>query len=461
MSPVAADVVICGAGIAGISAAYHLSVNHNIHNVVLIDARPPMSLTSDKSTECYRNWWPGPRNDMVSFMNRSIDLLEDLASESNNIFLMNRRGYVFLTANPSQAAEYQESSQEISALGAGPLRIHRGLPDDHSYIPSSAEGYQSGLSGADLLLKPDLITDHFPFISDQTIAMLNPRRCGWLSAQQLGAYLLAQAQTRGARLLHGKVTGVKIQHERVASILLEGEDLPKEIATRNFVIATGPFLKETSKMLGVDLPVYNELHGRVAIDDTLKVVPRDTPLMLWSDPVHLKWSAAERKELSADPQMRWLTEKLPAGVHLRPEGGKDSPVLLLLWTYDLRPREATWPIVFDSFYPEIVLRGLIPMIPGMEVYLERIPKPFVDGGYYCKTQENRPIIGPLPVEGTYVFGALSGFGIMAAMAGGELLAAHLTGSNLPPYSPAFLLNRYKDPDYQSLLASWDATSGQL
>jgi len=50
-----AEVVICGAGIAGIAAAYHLAVRRGVADVVLVDERPPLSLTSDKSTECYRN----------------------------------------------------------------------------------------------------------------------------------------------------------------------------------------------------------------------------------------------------------------------------------------------------------------------------------------------------------------------------------------------------------------------
>ena len=57
-----ADAVICGAGIAGIATAYHLTVGHGLRRVLLVDPRPPLSLTSDKSTECYRNWWPGPGN---------------------------------------------------------------------------------------------------------------------------------------------------------------------------------------------------------------------------------------------------------------------------------------------------------------------------------------------------------------------------------------------------------------
>jgi len=71
-----ADVVICGAGIAGIAAAYELAVNAGVRNVLLVDERAPLTLTSDKSTEAYRNWWPGPDDAMVRLMNRSIDKLE-------------------------------------------------------------------------------------------------------------------------------------------------------------------------------------------------------------------------------------------------------------------------------------------------------------------------------------------------------------------------------------------------
>ena len=74
-----AQIVICGAGIAGIAAAHRLALHHRIKDIVLVDERSPLSLTSDKSTEAYRNWWPGPGDAMVRFMNRSIDLLEELA----------------------------------------------------------------------------------------------------------------------------------------------------------------------------------------------------------------------------------------------------------------------------------------------------------------------------------------------------------------------------------------------
>src|SRR5262245_50400446 len=97
-----AEAVICGAGIAGVAAAYELAVKPGLRDVVLVDQGAPLSLTSDKSTECYRNWWPGPGDAMVKFMSRSIDMLEQIARESDNAIRMNRRGYVYATANPEQ-----------------------------------------------------------------------------------------------------------------------------------------------------------------------------------------------------------------------------------------------------------------------------------------------------------------------------------------------------------------------
>ncbi|MEM7259235.1 MAG: FAD-dependent oxidoreductase, partial [Pseudomonadota bacterium] len=61
------DVVIVGAGIAGIAAAHALAAA-NAGRIALIDNAPPLSLTSDKSTECYRNFWPGPDNAMADFI---------------------------------------------------------------------------------------------------------------------------------------------------------------------------------------------------------------------------------------------------------------------------------------------------------------------------------------------------------------------------------------------------------
>jgi glycine/D-amino acid oxidase-like deaminating enzyme len=445
---------------AGLSAAYHLAVRQGVKDVILVDERPPLSLTSDKSTECYRNWWPGPGEAMVSLMNRSLDLMEELACESGNVFHLNRRGYLYVTADPARIPDFQRAAEEASTLGAGPLRTHTNQPGAPVYLPAPAQGFDGQPSGADVILDPALIRDRFPYISEDTVAVLHARRCGWLSAQQLGMFMLERARERGVKLLCARVEGVEVSHGRVWSVGLSEETGPLAISTGHFVNAAGPFLKEVGRMVGVDLPVFSELHAKVAFNDYLGVVPRHAPLLIWTDPQTLPWSEEEHALLAESEETHWLLRELPSGAHVRPEGGPESRVLLMLWAYHTPPVEPAWPPTFDPCYPEVVLRGLSRMLPGLRAYFDRLPRPVVDGGYYTRTHENRPLIGPLPVEGAYVIGALSGFGIMAACAAGELLAAHLTGSELPPYAPWFALQRYEDPTYQSLLEDWEE-SGQL
>jgi glycine/D-amino acid oxidase-like deaminating enzyme len=461
MKNLKANVVICGAGIAGVSAAYHLTVKEGVRDVLIVDERSPFTLTSDKSTEAYRNWWPGPGDTMVRFMNRSIDLLDEFARETHNFFHMNRRGYVFLTSRPEQVSFLERTAKEISSLGAGPLRYHRGTPDDPPYPARTAEGFDPVLNGADLSLGRKLIREAYPFVSDKGIAMLHPRRCGWLSAQQLGMALLDRAREAGARFLMGRVTGVESGKGRIREVCIQGETETSCVSTDRFVIAAGPYLKEAGAMIGLDLPVFNELHGKISFRDPLGVIPRNVPLMVWTDPLTLFWTDEEREELARNEETQWLLKEFPGGVHFRPEGGNESQIILALWTYDVRPQEPVWPPVFQPEYGEIVMRGMVPVVPGLSVYLEKMAPPFVDGGYYCKTRENRPLIGSLPVKGAYVIGALSGFGIMGSMAAGELLAKHVAGRALPEYASAFLLSRYQDPGYQEMLSNWDATSGQL
>lgn len=453
------EIIICGAGIAGVAAAYHLSVKQGIKNILLIDERPPLSLTSDKSTECYRNWWPGPGDAMVRFMNRSIDLLEDLARESGNCFHLNRRGYLFATANPAKLKQFQEVAEEEAELGVGPVRYHQ-EDKESSYNPLPPQNFADQTAGSDLITNQKIIRENFPYLSSDTIGLLHARRCGWLSAQQLGMYMLEKAREQGTVFRRARLEGVRVIKEKIEGVYIRADDEHILIPARYLVVAAGPFLPHVARMMGIELPIFHELHTKVVFHDYLRVIDRNAPLLIWTDPVFLPWSAEERASLQETAETKYLLEKFPAGVHCRPEGGPDSDIVLIIWTYDVRPVQPVFPFTVDPHYAEICLRGLARMIPGLEAYFGRMIKPIIDGGYYTKTRENRPLIGPLPVEGAFVIGALSGFGIMASCAAGELLAAHLTKSSLPSYAPAFSLERYNDPQYQRLLETWTDT-GQL
>jgi glycine/D-amino acid oxidase-like deaminating enzyme len=335
--------------------------------------------------------------------------------------------------------------------------VYRDRSNDAAYPPIDPQRFDDQPDGADLVLDRSLIAERFPYLDDDVVALLHPRRCGWFSGQQLGMYLLEQAKGHGARLINDRIERIGVRADRVETIHLASG---LSIATRCFVNAAGPYLKDVGRMLGVDLPVFNELHLKVALKDQLGIIPRAAPLLIWTDPQQLMWSDDERQELASSDETRWLLNEFPGGVHARPEGGLDSDIVLMLWAYHVEPRDVIVPPPLDEFYPEVVLRGMARMIPGLRAYFGKASIALYDGGYYTKTQENRPLAGPLPVDGAYVCGAVSGYGLMASGAVGELLAAHVTHSALPDYASAFSPDRYNDPAYRKSLENWN-TTGQL
>jgi glycine/D-amino acid oxidase-like deaminating enzyme len=427
------DVVVCGAGIAGVAAAYHLAVRQGLR-VLLVDEREPLTLTSDKGTQGYRNWWPGPDDTMLRLVSRSIDLLEETAAESGNVFRMNRRGYLFATADETEAARLAATAAEVSAHGLGPVRTHPGMAP---YLAAPAEGFTGQPVGADLL-RGDELHRAFPYLAPDTIAALHVRRAGCLSAVALGDWLFKRALSSGAEFLRDRVTGVDTQGGRVRGVRFASGTV---VETERFVIAAGPALPDVARLLDLELPVIHELHAKVMIRDTRHAVRRDAPFLIWSDPV---------------PPRR-------SGVHLRPVDLTHGDELYLLWTYETDVRPYVWPPVFDEEYADIVLSGAARMVPALAPYMSAAARgvTVVDGGYYCKTAENRPLIGPLPVQGAYVLGALSGSGIMAAHGCAELVALHVAGQPLPDYAKWFLPSRYADRAYRALIEQWGPLVGQL
>jgi sarcosine oxidase, subunit beta len=412
-----ADIVVIGAGIAGVSAAYQLSVVHGVGDLVIVDPRPPLTLTSDKSTECYRNWWPDKA--MVDLMNRSIDIFQDLAEETD--FGFNQNGYLFVTARPETLGDMRRQVAEVAELGA-----------------------------AAQVLEADDLRSGYDFITHKAVGAVKVERAGWFRAQDLGQWMLERARAAGARLITAAATAI------------DGHDVHlsdgSTITSPTVVIAAGPLSSRVSAMAGVELPLFSELHLKVAFKDHRGVIPRDAPMTIWSDPQRLEWSEEERSELAALGREDLLGE-MPIYCHFRPEGGAESPYVLALWEYHGAVLEPTWPLPEDPLYPEVVMRGLSTMVPSLGIYLDRLPEAAVDGGYYTKTAENRPLIGPSGVDGVYVLAGMSGFGVMVSAGAAELLARHIVGADLPHHAEAFLLSRYDDPGYVAGLES--IASGQL
>lgn len=426
---------------AGVSTTYHL-VERGISNVTLVDPRPPLSLTSDKSTECYRNWWPN--EPMVGLMERSIDLLEDMERRSSRAFELSRRGYLFVTAQEERLGAMADQAALTSSFGAGPVRIHPG-PTLYGDAPDGVD-----------ILDRETLADHFPYMTPEAVGAVHVRRAGWFSAQQLGAWMLEQARSAGVELRKAEVVDVEVQAGAVRGVDL---DDGSHVIADTVVAAAGPMSATVARLAGVELPLFSELHLKVAYKDHLGVIPRDAPMIIWSDPQWIDWSEDERAGL-AEIGREDLLGEMPIFCHGRPEGSGDSPYFVALWEYHREILEPVWPLPEDPLYPEVVMRGLTTMVPGLSVYLNRLPESSVDGGYYTKTRENRPLVGPCGPDGFNVVAGLSGFGIMASPGAGDLAAAHIVGGELPDHASSFLLDRYQDPGYLAEIDQLEE-SGQL
>ncbi|MGB0386985.1 MAG: FAD-dependent oxidoreductase, partial [Ardenticatenaceae bacterium] len=125
------DVIICGAGSIGVAATYYLAQQKGIRKVLLVDKHAPLSQTSAKSGENYRNWWP--QEVMVRFTNRSIDLMDALADESGNVFQMSRRGYAYVSSQAEARDGVLATVDHYGRLDVGQVRVHEAGDQGVSY----------------------------------------------------------------------------------------------------------------------------------------------------------------------------------------------------------------------------------------------------------------------------------------------------------------------------------------
>ena len=136
-----------------------------------------------------------------------------------------------------------------------------------------------------MITEPSLIRRHFPYLTPDTLAVLHARRCGWFSGQQLGMYLLERAREHGVELVLGRVETIDTTGGRVRGVHVTGPGGGRVIGTDRAVIAAGPFLHRAGRLLGVEVPIFCELHAKIAWNDALGAMPRDAPLTIWADPM--------------------------------------------------------------------------------------------------------------------------------------------------------------------------------
>ncbi|KAJ9469337.1 hypothetical protein DIPPA_01776 [Diplonema papillatum] len=444
-------VVIAGAGVAGTSTAMHLTRLAKHARVTLLDARPPLTGTSQYSSECYRSFFMDSA--VVPLMQRSIELMEDIHARHN--ISMNRKGYVFLTGSEQGTGTLQQIASRSSAAGAGPIRVHQSAA---TYVKSPEKGLGTDLDGFDLLQDRDEILKIFPFVNPEVTSMLHCRKAGWLDAQQLGRVYISEAKENGAKVVSGTVMAIdkSASDGSVKTVRYQAKDGSEgKLDCDVFINASGAWLQTVNELVGaMELPVVNSLIAKVILKDVHGVIPQsDCPFMVWRDPTTIPWSEDHAECLidmddTHEPGgvqncASWLKPQ-PGGQHLRPLGNNR---IMLLWEHVHRHLKIghapSMPVEYTNpLYPELAVQGCKFIAPGLGKYADTLGKDtHIDAGYYCSTNDGRPIVGQHGPPNSFVVGGMGGWGIMSSSAVGELGALHATESKLPAYAYAFTLPR--------------------
>jgi len=406
------NIAICGAGIAGIATAWSLAVKYQQKNIILIDKSQPMSLTTSKSGENFRDYWPQPC--MTALTRHSIDLMQALAEDSGNTFEMRYSGYDFVS---------ESEGREI-------------FPSEQLQDPDNA-GNLVRITGSDQIRAGQ------DYLSDSIKQIVRFKQAGAIDVHALGSLLLSKARKAGVEFCKANIAGIEHVPEGYRLSLTENPDHTTLNADK-LVLTPGPFINELAGMLGITLAVESILQRKFVIPDIQKIIPRDMPFTIFADPQNLNWNDEEKELIGEDPEYSWLLEEFPAGLHIKPEGVDN---IKLGWAYNREPESPKWETSDDFDFPNITLRGASRFIPALTPYVDEPPTPIVQfSGYYTRTPENLPLIGPLELPDLFTVSALSGYGTMAACSAGELCADWMVGGELPEYARYFHPDRYSDAD---------------
>jgi len=238
-----ADIVIIGAGIMGLSVAYHLAKHERAKNVVVLDASYLCGGASGRNGGGVRAQWSS--EPLIRLMQESLALCREFAREHRINTWFRQGGYLFLARDAEQQKKLAES---VSLQN------------------------QCGLSTR--LLEPREIAEIVPELSTEGVAVAsyNPDDAVVFPWPFVWGY------AEGARAL-----GVEVNtFTRVVGFETRGRTITRvvtdrgNIATNVVVNAAGALSPEVARLLGVELPNRPHRH-EICSSEPLK--PWLTPLV--------------------------------------------------------------------------------------------------------------------------------------------------------------------------------------
>jgi len=351
------DVVIVGGAAVGSAVAYFLTHDLGFTGSVAIIERDPTyaQAATTLSAASIRQQFSTPENIRMSGFGMSFfrDLKARFGAEAHISY--RERGYLLMAGE----------------TGADVLRAnHRAQTAERADI---------------VLLDPAAIVAKFPWLnaSDLTLGAFGRTGEGWFDAHSLLALLRTAARAKGARYLHGEVTGISSGGKRITGVTLANGE---RIACGTLVNAAGPQAGDVAALAGIPLPVEPRKRS-------VFVVACRTPL----------------------PGMPLMVD--PSGVWIRPEGevyicGVSPPE-------DADPRATDFEVVYAQF-DDIVWPALAHRVPAMEAL--KLQRAWA-GHYDYNTLDQNAVIGRHPGITNFIFAnGFSGHGLQHSPATGRAVA---------------------------------------
>ena len=242
-----ADVVVIGAGIQGLSAAYHLA-RGGIRDVIVVEKEFIGAGSSGRSASMlslHRDDEPKIRLSQFSF-DRYMAFKEELGTD----IAYKPIGYLSVAVE-SNAGELQHRMQLCQSLD----------------IPAE-------------ILSPDEIKALAPLLNtDDLVLGLFDRQAGVIDAHAIMLGYADKARQLGVEIRQGiRAVGIRLESGHVLGV----DTASGPIATRCVVNASGADAVEVGRWAGVALPIDNRARS-VFVTDVFPLVPDDSPFVIDED----------------------------------------------------------------------------------------------------------------------------------------------------------------------------------
>jgi len=385
------DIIIIGAGVIGLSTAYHLARQNNtlrahskLRIIILEKEKFHGAGSTAQCTGGIRHQFTNPVN--IKLTKISYPHFLRFTADMKYPIYFRRRGYLFVSDGHTQWQELQKMQEQLKQLD----------------IPSQ-------------LLTPEQIHTAYPFVL--TSDLLGGSYCpldAYADPYGVMEGYYRQCRKLGVQVLcNTEVTGIKVKNNRISGVLCRPTNRPNSTSTEPDMINTpvvintaGPHLHLLARMAGLDLPA-SPYRRQVYVCAPMPSVPANIPLLV----------------------------DLDTGFYVHAE--KNGVLLLGGTDRNIAPGLET---VVDRGRLTDFIEMAISRVPALEeAQITRIYT-----GIRSLTPDGLGILGETEVSGFYCAGAFGGNGFMHAPAIGLITACLVLGEQ-PPLDPAPLSpNRFNN-----------------